>query len=69
MTAGDGGGAEAEGARALVEWLLGDALQREHMAGAFAHAATTELQDPKNVGLIAFYREDALKLAERARYR
>jgi len=58
-----------DGGRALIEWLLSEAAQREHVAGIYAQAVATDLQGPANVGIVAYYRGDALKLAERARYR
>ena len=57
-----------DGARALIEWLLGDAIQRKHMAGGFSNPATKDIDGSRSVGLVAYHREDALNLAERARY-
>ena len=57
-----------EGARALVEWLLSDAAEHPLLDYVLAHDATTEMRDPENVSVVAVYREEAIKLAERARY-
>ncbi len=57
-----------EGGRALIEWLLSDAAARPLLDDVLAHDAATQGQDPENVSVVAVNREDALKLAERARY-
>ncbi len=57
-----------EGGRALVEWLLSDAAEHPLLDYVLAHDATTKMWDAENVSVVAVYREDAIKLAERARY-
>lgn len=58
-----------DGARALIEWLLEKSQQDQHAADVYAAAARTAASGPANVSRVAMRREDALKLAERARYR
>ena len=57
-----------DGGRALIEWLLSDAAGQPLLDDVLAHDATTELQDPENVSVVAVNREDVAKLAARARY-
>lgn len=57
-----------DGARRLIEWLLIDEVQAQHAAAVFAEAARQQPRDVKNVSRVALYREDARRLAQRARY-
>jgi iron(III) transport system substrate-binding protein len=70
-----------EGAAALVAWLLGDEFQREHSAATLQSPASDAVRD-RAAGLVPFDRtaisagatdiawadEDAVRLAERARF-
>lgn len=58
-----------DGARKLIEWMLNDDVQVPHAAAVFAEAAGTKIRDTENVSRVAQHREDARRLAERARYR
>jgi len=58
-----------DGARALIEWLLATPIQEQHAANVYAEAVATAPSGSANVSRVAMNREDALKLAERARYR
>jgi iron(III) transport system substrate-binding protein len=58
-----------DGGRKLIEWLLEDDVRARHAAAVFAEPARMQAVDRKNVSRVALYREDAVKLAERARYR
>jgi iron(III) transport system substrate-binding protein len=57
-----------EGARALIEWLLGDAVLQRHAASTAAQPATAGYPGDRNVGFAAARDEEARLLAERARY-
>ena len=57
-----------EGGRALVEWLLSDAAEQPLLDYVLAHDAISKWQNLENVSVVAVNREDAVKLAERARY-
>jgi iron(III) transport system substrate-binding protein len=58
-----------EGTLALVEWLLSDDIQARHAGSMLAHPATHDYSGSKNVGVVAWHDEAAIKLAERAGYR
>ena len=58
-----------DGALRLVEWLLSDRIQERHAASVSSHPVIGNHQGDKNVGLVAWLSEDAIKLSERARYR
>lgn len=58
-----------DGARKLIEWMLDDHVQAQHAAAVFVEVARMDIKDAKNVSRVAQYRDDARKLAERARYR
>ena len=58
-----------DGARSLIEWLLDKQQQDRHAVDVFAEADTAAPAGHASVSRVARNREDALKLAERARYR
>ena len=57
-----------EGAQHLVRWLLSDEIQERHAASTRSSAATSGFDGDRNVGIVAWYYDEAVKLAERARY-
>jgi iron(III) transport system substrate-binding protein len=57
-----------DGARALIEWLLSDAVLQRHAASTLAQPATAAYPGRRNVGFAALQDEEARLLAERARY-
>ena len=58
-----------DGAAMLVEWLLSDRIQERHATFVSSRPVIGDYQGDKNVGLVAWLNDDAIKLAERARYR
>jgi len=58
-----------DGALRLVEWFLSDRIQERHASFVSSHPAIGDYQGDKNVGLVAWLNDDAIKLAERAQYR
>jgi iron(III) transport system substrate-binding protein len=58
-----------DGALRLVEWFLSDRIQERHAAFVSSHPVIGDFQGGKSVGLVAWLNDDAIKLAERARYR
>ena len=57
------------GAAQLIEWLLSDTVQAKYAADNGVAAATGSVRGSGNVGLAAWYDEDAARLAQRARFR
>lgn len=57
-----------DGARALIEWLLGKETLHRHAAITLAQPATGAYPGTQNVGYAAVRDDEALLLAERARY-
>lgn len=58
-----------EAAAALVDWLLSPGIQARHAAQTGQSAASDEGIKLQNIVLVASGLEEAMKLAERARYR
>lgn len=57
------------GGAQLVEWFLSDRIQERHAAFVSSHPVIGDYQGHKNVGLVAWLNDDAIKLAARAGYR
>lgn len=57
-----------EGALNLIEWLLGDEIQQFHTQG-IAYPAIKPYAGTRNVSILAWRDDDAVRLAERAGYR
>jgi iron(III) transport system substrate-binding protein len=60
---------DPEGAAVLVDWLLGQQVQRRHAQYMSSFAAAGDAQGRHNVSAVASGDEEARLLAERARYR
>jgi len=58
-----------DGAVRLVEWLLSERIQKRHAASVSSHPAVGDYQGDKNVDMVAWLNDEAVKLADRARYR
>ena len=59
----------ADGALALLEWLVSTKIQAQHSSHTMAYAAISAANGRKNVALVARQSEETQKLAKRARYR
>jgi len=57
-----------DGATRMVEWLLRDDAQAAFADAADASPATVDYEGERNVGTVGWYRDEAVSLAERARY-
>jgi iron(III) transport system substrate-binding protein len=57
-----------DGGRALIEWLLDEETLHRHAEMTLAQPATGAYSGPQNVGYAAARDDEALLLAERARY-
>ena len=57
-----------DGALRLVEWLLREDVQSAWADGTYAGPAAGAYDGDRNVGLVGWHGEEAVRLAERARY-
>jgi len=58
-----------DGAAMLVKWLLSNRIQERHATFVSSRPVIGDYQGDKNVSLVAWLNDDAIKLAERAQYR
>jgi len=58
-----------DGAIALVEWMLSEDNQRRYVSKSWSFAASDATQHVRNVSLVAWHEDEAIKLAERVQYR